>query len=120
MQCYHVLRTTTEHDQKASAQGSAARQKLTSKVNKVLPKLQTALDALKVSLANHHIILVPAVTLQPIQQTFLRAEALVEELRNVAHGHPFPHADVGMVTKAVNLSTKDLKDVFKVLGRNRT
>ena len=109
-----------QRDQKASAQGSAAKTRLTNKVNKVLPKLQTALDALKVSLANHHIILVPAVTLQPIQQTFLRAEALVDELRKVANGHPFPEADVGAVTKAVNLSTKDLKDVFKVLGRNRT
>ena len=109
-----------QKDQKASAQGSAAKQKLTNKVNKVLPKLQTALDALKLSLSNHNIILVPSVTLQPIQQTFLRAEALVEELRKVASGHPFPQADVGMVTKAVNLSTKDLKDVSKVLGRNRT
>ena len=86
----------------------------------MLPKLQTALDALNLCLSNHKIILVPSVTLQPIQQTFLRAEALVEELRKVANGHPFPQADVGKVTKDINLSTKDLKDVLKVLGRNRT
>ena len=84
----------------------------------MLPKLQNALQALKESLANHKIILVPIVTLTPIQQTYIRAEAVVAALQNVAGGEPWPEADVGAVTKAVNVAAKDLKDVFKVLGRS--
>ena len=93
-----------------------AKNKVTAKVDKVLPKLQDALQALKDALANHKIILVPIVTMTPIQQTYIQAEALVAALLKVARGEPFPAEDVGAVTKAINLATKDLKDVFKVLG----
>ena len=107
-----------KYDDRASAMSTKAKKKLTDRVDKVLPKLQYALQALKDALANHKIILVPSVTMAPIQRTYIQAEALVAALMRVARGEPFPEDDVGAVKKAVMLATKDLKDVFKILGRN--
>ena len=88
-------------------------------MGKVLPKLAEALNTLKGALANHKVILVPDVTLGPIKATLLQAEAMVATLHIVASGGaPFPADSVPSVTKAVNDASKDLKAVFKVLGRS--
>ena len=101
----------------AAIMASRMRGKMAARVDKLLPKLQAAIDVLTKSLSNHRVCMIPEITLKPIRNVFIAAEKLVHDLQAAVDGAPLPEESVPSMTKQVLKEAKNLDNMFNVFSR---